>query len=72
MSSGGRSDYVVLHLADLVRMSFMGATSDSTQLRLAGLDSLQVGALFSSQRERGREREIYKGSSFGLSRLHSE
>ncbi|VDK44710.1 unnamed protein product, partial [Cylicostephanus goldi] len=41
MSSGGRVDYLVLHLSDLVRMSFMGATSDNTELRLAGLNSLQ-------------------------------
>lgn len=41
MSSGGRADYLVLHLSDLVRMSFMGATSDNTELRLAGLTSLQ-------------------------------
>ncbi|KAJ1347297.1 hypothetical protein KIN20_002323 [Parelaphostrongylus tenuis] len=41
MSSGGRADYLVLHLSDLVRMSFMGATSDNTELRLAGLKSLQ-------------------------------
>uniref|UniRef100_A0A1I7XVG7 HEAT repeat-containing protein 5B n=1 Tax=Heterorhabditis bacteriophora TaxID=37862 RepID=A0A1I7XVG7_HETBA len=41
---GGRADYLVLHLSDLVRMSFMGATSDNTELRLAGLNSLQVGA----------------------------
>ncbi|VDM62667.1 unnamed protein product [Angiostrongylus costaricensis] len=38
---GGRADYLVLHLSDLVRMSFMGATSDNTELRLAGLKSLQ-------------------------------
>ncbi|KJH43159.1 hypothetical protein DICVIV_10827 [Dictyocaulus viviparus] len=41
LSSGGRADYLVLHLSDLVRMSFMGATSDNTELRLAGLNSLQ-------------------------------
>ncbi|CAD6191634.1 unnamed protein product [Caenorhabditis auriculariae] len=41
MTSGGRCDYLVLHLSDLVRMSFMGATSDNSQLRLAGLRSLQ-------------------------------
>ncbi|GMR59554.1 hypothetical protein PMAYCL1PPCAC_29749 [Pristionchus mayeri] len=49
LSSGGRADYLVLHLSDLVRMSFMGATSDNTQLRLAGLLCLQdVIARFSS------------------------
>ncbi|VIO98705.1 Uncharacterized protein BM_BM2175 [Brugia malayi] len=41
ISSGGRADYLVLHLSDLVRMSFMGATSDNTSLRLAGLACLQ-------------------------------
>ncbi|CAI4225162.1 unnamed protein product [Auanema sp. JU1783] len=41
MSSNGRCDYLVLHLSDLVRMSFMGATSSNTELRLAGLLSLQ-------------------------------
>ncbi|VDM97337.1 unnamed protein product [Thelazia callipaeda] len=41
ISSGGRTDYLVLHLSDLVRMSFMGATSDNTSLRLAGLACLQ-------------------------------
>ncbi|MCP9264667.1 HTR5B [Dirofilaria immitis] len=41
VSSGGRADYLVLHLSDLVRMSFMGATSDNTSLRLAGLACLQ-------------------------------
>ncbi|GMT12475.1 hypothetical protein PFISCL1PPCAC_3772 [Pristionchus fissidentatus] len=49
LSSGGRADYLVLHLSDLVRMSFMGATSDNTQLRLAGLHCLQdVIARFSA------------------------
>ncbi|OZC08270.1 hypothetical protein X798_04749 [Onchocerca flexuosa] len=41
ISSNGRADYLVLHLSDLVRMSFMGATSDNTSLRLAGLACLQ-------------------------------
>uniref|UniRef100_A0A158R4G2 HEAT repeat-containing protein 5B n=1 Tax=Syphacia muris TaxID=451379 RepID=A0A158R4G2_9BILA len=41
ISSGGRADYLVLHLSDLVRMSFMGATSENTTLRLAGLSCLQ-------------------------------
>uniref|UniRef100_A0A0R3S5B1 HEAT repeat-containing protein 5B n=1 Tax=Elaeophora elaphi TaxID=1147741 RepID=A0A0R3S5B1_9BILA len=41
ISSGGRADYLVLHLSDLIRMSFMGATSDNTSLRLAGLTCLQ-------------------------------
>jgi hypothetical protein len=42
IASGGRADYLVLHLADLVRMSFMAATSDNTPLRLAGLSCLQA------------------------------
>ena len=32
----------MLHLSDLVRMAFMAATDNSTQLRLVGLDALQV------------------------------
>lgn len=36
-----RGDYLVLHLSDLIRMSFMAATSDSDQLRLEGLKTLQ-------------------------------
>ncbi len=32
----------MLHLSDLIRMAFMAATSDNTELRLAGLDCLQV------------------------------
>ncbi|KAK3093785.1 hypothetical protein FSP39_020183 [Pinctada imbricata] len=35
------SNYLVLHLAELVRMAFIAATSDSNQLRLAGLAALQ-------------------------------
>ena len=35
-------DYLVLHLSELVRMAFIAATSDSNQLRLAGLAALQV------------------------------
>lgn len=34
-------DFLVLHLSDLIRMSFMAATSDSDQLRLEGLKTLQ-------------------------------
>ncbi|GMS80555.1 hypothetical protein PENTCL1PPCAC_2730, partial [Pristionchus entomophagus] len=49
LTSAGRADYLVLHLSDLVRMPFMAATSDNTQLRLAGLHCLQdVIARFSS------------------------
>ena len=36
-----RGDYLVLHLSDLIRMTFMAATSDSDQLRLEGLKTLQ-------------------------------
>uniref|UniRef100_A0A914GR10 HEAT repeat-containing protein 5B n=1 Tax=Globodera rostochiensis TaxID=31243 RepID=A0A914GR10_GLORO len=35
------SDYLVLHLAELVKMGFMGATGENTQLRMAGLDCIQ-------------------------------
>ncbi|XP_059488458.1 HEAT repeat-containing protein 5B isoform X2 [Neocloeon triangulifer] len=38
-SRGG--DFLVLHLAELVRMAFMAATSDSDPLRLEGLTTLQ-------------------------------
>lgn len=37
----GKSDFLVLHLSDLIRMSFMAATSDSDPLRLEGLKTLQ-------------------------------
>ncbi|VDP80654.1 unnamed protein product, partial [Echinostoma caproni] len=33
----GSSDWLVLHLADLIRMAFMSATSDCEPLRMAGL-----------------------------------
>uniref|UniRef100_A0A8C1XR50 HEAT repeat-containing protein 5A n=1 Tax=Cyprinus carpio TaxID=7962 RepID=A0A8C1XR50_CYPCA len=36
------SDFLVLHLADLIRMAFMAATDHSDQLRLAGLQTLLV------------------------------
>ncbi|KPL97673.1 hypothetical protein QR98_0002980, partial [Sarcoptes scabiei] len=36
------NDYLVLHLSDLVRMSFIGATSDCDQLRLEGLKTLEL------------------------------
>ena len=38
---GISADFLVLHLSELVRMSFIAATSDSNQLRLAGLSALQ-------------------------------
>ncbi|XP_048732913.2 HEAT repeat-containing protein 5B-like isoform X6 [Ostrea edulis] len=34
-------NYLALHLSELVRMAFIAATSDSNQLRLAGLSALQ-------------------------------
>ncbi|XP_063016483.1 HEAT repeat-containing protein 5A isoform X4 [Melospiza melodia melodia] len=37
-----RDDFLVLHLADLVRMAFMAATDHSDQLRLSGLQVLQI------------------------------
>ncbi|XP_043372937.1 HEAT repeat-containing protein 5A isoform X7 [Dermochelys coriacea] len=35
-------DFLVLHLADLIRMAFMAATDHSDQLRLSGLQTLLV------------------------------
>ncbi|KAH9415275.1 HEAT repeat-containing protein 5B [Dermatophagoides pteronyssinus] len=35
-------DFLVLHLPDLVRMSFIGATSDCDQLRMEGLKTLEL------------------------------
>lgn len=40
--SDSRNDFLVLHLADLIRMAFMAATDHSDQLRLSGLDTLLV------------------------------
>uniref|UniRef100_A0A8C3IRN7 HEAT repeat-containing protein 5A n=1 Tax=Chrysemys picta bellii TaxID=8478 RepID=A0A8C3IRN7_CHRPI len=37
-----RGDFLVLHLADLIRMAFMAATDHSDQLRLSGLQTLLV------------------------------
>ena len=39
---GGKEDFLVLHLSDLVRMAFMAATSDSDALRMEGLKALQL------------------------------
>ncbi|XP_074852994.1 HEAT repeat-containing protein 5A isoform X3 [Carettochelys insculpta] len=39
---GSRDDFLVLHLADLIRMAFMAATDHSDQLRLSGLQTLLV------------------------------
>lgn len=36
-----RADFLILHLSDLIRISFMAATSHSDQLRLEGLKMLQ-------------------------------
>lgn len=36
-----RGDFLVLHLSDLIRMAFIAATSDSDQLRLEGMKTLQ-------------------------------
>ncbi|XP_061379697.1 HEAT repeat-containing protein 5B [Danaus plexippus] len=36
------ADYLSLHLSDLVRMSFVGATGESDALRLCGLNTLQL------------------------------
>lgn len=36
-----KSDFLVLHLQDLIRMAFIAATSDSDPLRLEGLKTLQ-------------------------------
>ncbi|XP_057344489.1 HEAT repeat-containing protein 5A isoform X1 [Manis pentadactyla] len=37
-----RNDFLVLHLADLIRMAFMAATDHSDHLRLSGLETLLV------------------------------
>ncbi|XP_053922751.1 HEAT repeat-containing protein 5A isoform X1 [Cuculus canorus] len=37
-----RDDFLVLHLADLIRMAFMAATDHSDQLRLSGLQMLLI------------------------------
>ncbi|XP_064221838.1 HEAT repeat-containing protein 5A isoform X5 [Aotus nancymaae] len=37
-----RSDFLVLHLADLIRMAFMAATDHNDHLRLSGLEMLLV------------------------------
>lgn len=39
--TAGKSDFLVLHLSDLIRMAFIAATSDSDPLRLEGLKTLQ-------------------------------
>ena len=42
---GGRTDFLVLHLPELVRMCFMAATNDSDPLRLEKLLNTQVPLL---------------------------
>ncbi|XP_050406917.2 HEAT repeat-containing protein 5B isoform X1 [Patella vulgata] len=37
----GNGNYLALHLSDLIRMAFISATSDSNELRLAGLSALE-------------------------------
>lgn len=39
--SKGKSDFLTLHLSDLIRMAFIAATSDSDPLRLEGLKTFQ-------------------------------
>ena len=41
-SSGSRSDFLVLHLTELVRMAFIAATSESDPLKLEGLENMRV------------------------------
>uniref|UniRef100_A0A8D8UIW2 HEAT repeat-containing protein 5A n=1 Tax=Cacopsylla melanoneura TaxID=428564 RepID=A0A8D8UIW2_9HEMI len=41
VASKNKSDYLVLHLSELIRMAFMAATSDSDPLRLEGLHTLK-------------------------------
>ncbi|XP_071454591.1 HEAT repeat-containing protein 5B [Hetaerina americana] len=41
-ASNNGNDFLVLHLSDLVRMSFIAATSDSDALRLEGLRTLHA------------------------------
>uniref|UniRef100_A0A6A7FSQ7 HEAT repeat-containing protein 5A n=5 Tax=Hirondellea gigas TaxID=1518452 RepID=A0A6A7FSQ7_9CRUS len=38
----GKGEFLVLHLSELIRMGFMAATSESDQLRLEGLNILQL------------------------------
>lgn len=41
MTTKNKSDYLVLHLSELIRMAFIAATSDSDPLRLEGLHTLK-------------------------------
>ena len=38
----GKGEFLVIHLSELIRMGFMAATSESDQLRLEGLNILQL------------------------------
>ena len=38
-------EFLVMYLSDLVRMGFMAATDNNTQLRMAGLEALHVSYL---------------------------
>ena len=38
-------EFLVMYLSDLVRMAFMAATDNNTQLRMAGLEALHVSIL---------------------------
>ncbi|PVD26321.1 hypothetical protein C0Q70_13992 [Pomacea canaliculata] len=40
-TSEHKGSFLVLHLSDLIRMSFIAATSDSNQLKLAGMSALE-------------------------------
>ncbi|CAH2095245.1 unnamed protein product [Euphydryas editha] len=42
LQSDPNADYLSLHLSDLVRMAFVGATGESDALRLCGLRTLQM------------------------------
>jgi len=44
---GGKGDYLILHLSELVRVAFMAATSDSDHLKLEGLKTMEVSLLAS-------------------------
>ena len=42
VKEGGKGEFLVIHLSELIRMGFMAATSESDQLRLEGLDIFQL------------------------------
>ena len=48
-------DYLVMHLSELVRTSFIAATASVDQLKLAGYQALQVLTERGRERERGRQ-----------------